>query len=85
MTKPIFTAAIACVLLWSTGCAFFKKTNRPKESSAISSEVEATFHQRWVDKRAAELAAQGTAAAAARLQAEQEFGEHYNFDHKVKK
>ena len=85
MTKPIFTTIIAVTLVLSTGCAFFRKGNRPKESSAISSEVEATFRLRWVDKRIAELTAQGTAATAARTQAEQEFAERYGFEQKVKK
>lgn len=85
MTKAIFTATVAVTLLLSTGCVFSRKANRPKESSAISSEVEATFRQRWVDKRAAELTAQGTAAAAAHAQAEREFAERYSFDQKLKK
>jgi hypothetical protein len=85
MTKPMFTVALVAALVLSTGCLFSKKTNRPKESSEISSEVEATFRQRWVDKRVTELTAQGTAAPAARTQADQEFSERYGFNQKVKK
>ena len=85
MIKPMLTAALVAALTFSTGCLFSKKKDRVKESSAISGDVEATFHQRWMDKRIAELTAQGVAAPAARTQAEQEFRERYQFDQKVKK
>jgi 1,2-phenylacetyl-CoA epoxidase catalytic subunit len=85
MTKPILTAALVVVLALSTGCLFSKKKNRTQESSAISSEVEATFRQRWLDKRVAELATQGIAADAARAQADQEFRDRYQFATKTKK
>ena len=85
MTKPTLHAALVVLLLLSTGCLFSKKTNRAKESSAISSEVEETFRQRWIEKRTSELVAQGTAAGAARPQAEQEFGDRYGFNQKAKK
>ena len=85
MTKPFLTVAIVAALVATTGCSLFRKSNRPKESSAISSEVEATFRQRWLDKRIAELTAQGVAAPAARTQAEQEFRDRFGFDQKLKK
>jgi hypothetical protein len=86
MTKPTLTAALVVVVLaLSTGCVFSKKKDRSQEGSAISSEVEATFRQRWLEKRVAELTAQGIAADAARTQAAQEFRERYQFDAKVKK
>ena len=86
MTKPsLLTVVLLAVLASSTGCSFFKKSNRPKASSAISSEVEATFRQRWVDKRVGELTAQGVAADAARQQASREFHERYQFDQKPKR
>jgi 1,2-phenylacetyl-CoA epoxidase catalytic subunit len=85
MTKPFLTVAIVAALVATTGCSLFRKSNRPKESSAISSEVEATFRQRWLDKRIAELTAQGVAAPAARTQAEQEFRDRFGFDQKPKK
>lgn len=85
MTKLICHAALVAALLFSTGCLFSKKKGSAKESSAISSDVEAIFRQRWVDKRVAELTAAGTAAAAARTQAEQEFRERYQFDQRAKK
>ncbi|MBI5688548.1 MAG: hypothetical protein HZC55_00515 [Verrucomicrobia bacterium] len=85
MTKSFLTVAIVAALVATTGCSLFRKSNRPKESSAISSEVEATFRQRWLDKRIAELTAQGVAAPAARTQAEQEFRDRFGFDQKPKK
>jgi hypothetical protein len=84
MNKPMLTAALVAALLLSTGCLFSKKTNRPKESSAISSEVEATFRLRWMEKRMAELTAQGVAAGPARAQAEQEFRDRFGFNPKLK-
>jgi hypothetical protein len=85
MTKPTFTVLLIVALALSGGCLFSKKTNRPKESSAISSEVEETFRVRWVEKRVSELTAQGVAAPAARIQADQEFHDRFGFNQKVKK
>jgi outer membrane murein-binding lipoprotein Lpp len=85
MTKLIVNATLVAALLLSAGCLFSKKKTSAKESTAISSDVEAIFHQRWVDKRTAELTAAGTPAAAARTQAEQEFRERYQFDQRPKK
>lgn len=84
-TKPLFRIVLLVALLASTGCSLFRKSNRPKESSAISSEVEATFRQRWLEKRVAELTAQGVAAETARTQADREFRERYQFDQKPKR
>lgn len=84
-TKPVFTVVLLAAVLASTGCSLFRKSSRPKESTAISSEVEATFRQRWVEKRVAELSAQGVAAEAARTQANREFNERYQFDQKLKR
>ena len=85
MTKLTLYAALVALLLLSTGCLFSKKSDRPKETSAISSEIEETFRQRWIEKRIADLVAQGTAAGAARPQAEQEFRDRYGFNQKAKK
>jgi hypothetical protein len=85
MTRPLLASLAACTLLLSTGCFFSKKSDRPKESSAIASEVEETFRKRWVDKRVSELTAQGAAADVARTQAENEFREKYGFKDAKKK
>ena len=75
MTLRLFPLLLASfALLSSTGCGLFsKKSDKPKESSAIAADVEETFRRRWVEKRAAELTAQGTDAAAANAQAASEF------------
>jgi hypothetical protein len=83
MIKPVLTAALIAALTFSTGCVFSKK-DRPKESSAISGDVEATFRLRWIEKRSAELTAQGVAAPAAKSKAEEEFRERYHFGEKAK-
>ncbi|MSU72971.1 MAG: hypothetical protein EXS43_11625 [Opitutus sp.] len=67
------------VLAVSPGCALMKKGPKLKDSSAISTEVAENFHKRWVDKRSADLVAQGTVAEAARTQAEADFRERYDF------
>ena len=65
------------VLALNSGCSYFKKSSEPKPSGAIASEMEAEFKQRFVDKRAGELAAQGVAPEAARTQANEEFRVRY--------
>lgn len=85
MTKHLLLFVLATSTLLSSGCVFSKKTPRVKESSAISAEVEESFRQRWVDKRVAELTAQGTAADAARTQAETEFRERFGFTRAAQK
>ena len=86
MTKTFLLCGLMLALTLSSGCTFFtKKKTSAKESSAISSEVEESFRTRWVDKRVAELVAQGSAAAAARTQAESEFRERFGFTHAAQK
>lgn len=85
MTKPTLLTTLLVVLTLSSGCLFSKKSGKPKESSAIATEVEETFRKRWMDKRLAELAAQGVAAEAARTQAETEFREKFGFSETRKK
>lgn len=75
---------LSCASLF-TGCLFFRKSAKPKEDPAIAANVEATFKQRWVDKRTGELKAAGLAPAAAQAQAEAEFSERYNFTSAAKK
>jgi hypothetical protein len=80
----LFTVCIAA-LCCASGCVFPFKGSRPKESSAIAADVEESFHRRWLDKRVAELTAQGTAAEAARVQAESEFRERFAFTRAAQK
>ena len=79
MTKHLLLLALAALALQSTGCLFSKKPKTAKENAAISADVEESFRKRWVEKRAGEIVAKGTAADAARTQAEAEFRERYGF------
>lgn len=72
MTFRLLTVCLSTLLL--TGCGLTaRKNDKPKESSAIAADTEATFRQRWMEKRTSELAAQGVEAGAARAQAANEF------------
>ena len=77
MTQRLSLLALCLAALLTGGCLSSKKSSAPKESSAIAGSVEESFRLRWVDKRAAELTAQGKAAAAARDQANEEFLARY--------
>ena len=79
MTKALLLTASLATLFLSSGCFFTKKANRPKESSAISADVEESFRRRWVDKRTAELTVQGANGETARRQAETEFRERFGY------
>ncbi len=85
MKKVFPVATLIALMPLAGGCSLFSKKARAKESTAIAGEVEATFRQRWVDKRAGELVAQGVAADAARAQAGREFDERYQFGLKNQK
>jgi hypothetical protein len=75
---PLLCLAAAAALL-TGGCLFSKKSSTPKENPAIAGSVEETFKVRWVEKRTAELVAQGKTAEAARAQAVAEFQERFAF------
>ncbi len=79
MTKPSLLVLLTAAVALTPGCSLFRKSDKPKENPAIAGDVEATFRRRWVEKRSGELAAAGTAAEAARMQAEKEFEERYGF------
>ncbi|MBL9209220.1 MAG: hypothetical protein JNL92_02065 [Opitutaceae bacterium] len=79
MTKALLLTASLATLLLSSGCFLSKKTNRTKESSAISADVEESFRRRWVEKRTAELTAQGSSGDAAKTKAEAEFRERFGY------
>ena len=83
MTKLLLLSCLTLAL--TTGCLFSKKSAKPKESSAIASEVDESFRKRWTERRVAELVAQGKAADAARTQADSEFRERYEFTQAAKK
>jgi len=87
--KRLFPLTLAALVFLCAGCAlwpFGKKTAsdtppRPKQSSKISTEVELEFRQRWTDKRASDLVAQGMTPDAAREQALAEFRVKYAYTH----
>ena len=85
MTQRLLLPSLALVLALSSGCLFSKKSAKPKESTAIASEVEEGFRQRWVEKRAAELVAQGAVTDAARTQAIGEFRERFSYTRAAQK
>jgi hypothetical protein len=85
MKKVFLAATLVALLPLAGGCSLFSKKPRAKESTAIAGEVEATFRQRWMDKRVGELTAQGMPAEAARVQAGREFDERYQFGLKKQK
>jgi hypothetical protein len=62
-----------------TGCLFSRKPAKPKQDPSIAANVEATFRQRWVERRGLELKAAGLAPAAAQAQAEEEFNARFSF------
>ncbi|MBI5771019.1 MAG: hypothetical protein HZA93_24800 [Verrucomicrobia bacterium] len=85
-TTRTFTLLFAVAALGASGCSMFsKKPAQPKENPSISGQTEDSLRQRWIDRRAAELAAQGTAAEAARTQAEREFREKFPYTGAAKK
>lgn len=80
MTKRLLLCLLAGSVITTTGCTLFsRKARQQKESSAIATETEKEFRQRWVAKRVTELAAQGITGAAAEQQADQEFQQKYDF------
>ncbi len=85
MTKRLLLSFLAVAVLLSTGCLFSKKSRKPKESSAIATEVELEFRQRWMAKRLGELQTQGITGTAAQQQADQEFREKFSFAQPTKK
>ena len=86
MTLRALPFLFASLMLLFSGCSLFsKKSGKPKESSAIAADVEQTFRRRWVEKRSGELAAQGVEAAAARVQAHNEFQARFGFQSQAKR
>lgn len=76
--RSIF-ACFALMAALSAGCLTSKKSASPKDTKAPAAETEQLLQQRWVEKRSAELVAQGQTADAARTQALAEFRERYGY------
>lgn len=76
LTLPILALS---GLFLTAGCLHSGKNAKPKENQAIAAELEESFRQRWIEKRAGELTTRGMAADLARAQAIEEFKTKYNF------
>jgi hypothetical protein len=80
MKKRLPSIVVALIGLGlSAGCLSSRKNPKPKETQAIAAELEESFRQRWIEKRAAELSGRGLAPDLARAQAIEEFKAKYNF------
>ena len=80
--KRLVPIALAAAVLANSGCHMFsskKNPAAPKESKTVATDVEKDFLRRWVDKRSAELVAQGLSPAAAHDQAVTEFKATYSY------
>jgi hypothetical protein len=84
MKRPLFFALFAVVTHLS-GCSHFRKEPTIKESSTIAAETDENMRQRFVDRRASELVAQGVTAEAARTQAAAEYKARYSYTSSAKK
>lgn len=78
--KLLLTLCLAAFVFASaSGCSFFRKSKKPKENPNIAAEVEAGFRDRWIERRVAELGAQGVDPQAAQAQAVAEFNHRYPY------
>ncbi len=83
MNRPF--ASLLIVTLAFCGCFHSKKTAKPKESPAIATEMEQDFMQRYVEKRTAELVAQGATPMDAHAQAIADFKARYGYTNAARK
>jgi len=86
--KRLFALALAtAAIVPVTGCThvwFFGRKKSvaapaPKQSPYISTDVEMNFRQRWVDKRANDLVAQGMILDDAKVKALAEFRVEFSY------
>lgn len=78
MTRRLCLTTLIVATGLFTGCSLLKKP-AAKPDQGLTGEVEGDFKVRWMEKRAAELVAQGQTADAARAQAVAEFKERYGY------
>jgi hypothetical protein len=84
--KRFVLLPLAALVLTATGCHIFtwkKKAATPKPSTAYATEVEKDFMHRWIEKRTADLVAQGRGAAEARDQAVADYRRTYSYTRTV--
>lgn len=82
MTRRLLLASLTLLLVLSSGCSLLsrnKSEKPPKESKVPAQDVAAGFKKRWLDKRVAELTAQGQSASVAQARAEQEFAANFEY------
>jgi hypothetical protein len=80
MLKSTLLVCLAALVLGSaSGCNLFRKSKKPKQNPAIAAELETDFRQRWIDRRTAELGAQGVENPVAGQQAAKEFSEKFPY------
>ncbi len=82
MKRPLLFCLILPLLV-APGCWHSKK--KPKENTAVATDVEEGFKQRWMDKRTSELVAQGMQVDTARQQALDEFRARYSYTRAAEK
>ena len=76
MKRPLFYCLLVSLVL-SAGCWHSKK--KPKEITAVATDVEEGFRLRWIEKRSGDLVAQGMRIDIARQQAIDEFKVKYSY------
>lgn len=82
MTPRLLVASITLLVAFSPGCSLLSRNKAekpPKESKAPAQDVAQGFKKRWVDKRVAELTAQGLTTDAAQTRAAQEFSTNFEY------
>jgi hypothetical protein len=84
MNLRLFSLFLASLMLFSA-CSLFKKDRKPKENPAIAADTDENFRTRFVEKRVAELTAEGMSATAAQAQAAEEFKVRYGYTSAAKK
>jgi hypothetical protein len=77
LKSSLLLCLCAAVLASAPGCNLFRKSKKPKANPNIAVEVETGFRERWVERRVAELTAQGVDPATAREQADVDFREKF--------
>ena len=86
--KRLYAVSIAAFALLGAGCALWPFSNKgpqpkhdPDLDPHVSTQVEMEFRQRWVEKRSADLIAQGILPDAAHDQALAEFRVKFSYTH----
>jgi hypothetical protein len=81
MKRLPLLAVATCILGLGGGCLFPKSfsKDKAKPNPHISSELQLQFEQRWEEKRASDLVAQGLGADAAKAQAAKDYREKFSY------